>query len=239
MDPLKLLLVEDTHSMRRFMMTGLAKAIKDIDISEAQNGKEAQHKLLAEKFSCIVSDFDMPIMNGEELLRWVRTASEQRDIPFIMATATRERDLLSKIIKAGADACLLKPFTIDDLVHRLVDITGQANRRRHDRFAIEGTALFRYGKMSLKGRIIDVGKGGILGLFKLDKSIPAILENVSVDIETPRGFRVTGISSYIVRQQVEGELPEITDIKLAARFDNPPPAKIAELEQFFKSVFSY
>jgi two-component system, chemotaxis family, chemotaxis protein CheY len=239
MEPLKVLLVEDTHSMRRFMIAGLVKALKDIQITEAQNGKEAQHKLIADRFTCIVSDLDMPIMNGEELLRWVRTSSEQRDVPFIMATATRERDLLSKIVKAGANACLLKPFTIDDLVHRLVDITGQVNRRQYERYAIEGTVVLSYGKKSVKGRIIDVSQGGAYGLFELGGAIPAILEKVNVDIATPKGFHVDGLEAYIIRQQVEGEPPDISEIKLAARFHNPSPDKILELDKFFKAIFPY
>jgi two-component system chemotaxis response regulator CheY len=238
MDTLKVLLVEDTHTMRRFMMTGLAKALKNIDITEAQNGKEAQHKLLSGRFDCIVSDFDMPIMNGEELLAWVRTTSEQREVPFIMATATRERDLISRIIKAGSNACLLKPFTIDDLVHRVMDVT-QTNRRQYERYAIEGKVTFNYKKSFLTGRIIDVSKGGIFGMFKFGDDIPPITERVVVDISTPKGLRVNNLDAFIVRQQVEGDLPCISEIKLAARFLDLGPEKILELDKFFKAVFSY
>jgi CheY-like chemotaxis protein len=236
MEPLRALVVEDTRSMRNFIIGGLEKEIKHIKISEAQNGKEAQQMLIDGKYNCIICDHDMPVMNGEELLHWVRNSSEQRDIPFIMATATRERELLSGIVKAGANACLLKPFTIDDLVHRLVDIIAKTNRRQYDRFAIEGTVIFSYRKMIAKAKIIDVSKGGILGLFKITNTMPAMLENVFVDIETPQGIRVEGLNSYVVRKQVEGELPNISDIKIAARFHDLPPEKVVELEKFFSSL---
>lgn len=236
MEPMRTLVVEDARTMRKFIIAGLEKEIKHIEIAEAQNGKEAQQMLMAGRFNCVICDHDMPVMNGEELLHWVRNTSEQRDIPFIMATATRERELLSRIVKAGANACLLKPFTIDDLVHRLVDITAQVNRRQHERFSIEGIVVFSYRKMIAKAKIIDVSKGGVFGLFKITDTMPAILENVYVDIETGQGACVKSLNSFVVRKQVEGELPNISQIKIAARFHDLPPEKVVELDRFFKSL---
>jgi two-component system, chemotaxis family, chemotaxis protein CheY len=236
MEPIRTLVVEDARSMRKFIIAGLEREIKHIEIAEAQNGKEAQQKLMSGRFSCVICDHDMPIMNGEELLHWVRNESEQRDIPFIMATATRERELLARVVKAGANACLLKPFTIDDLVHRLVDITAQVNRRQHDRFAIEGTIIFSYRKIMAKASIIDVSKGGVFGQFRITDTMPMIMERVVVDVETPQGIRMKDLDAYVVRQQAEGELPDITSVKIAARFNNLPPEKLVEVERFFSSL---
>jgi two-component system, chemotaxis family, chemotaxis protein CheY len=238
MEPLRTLVVEDARAMRKFITSGLEKEIRHIEIAEAQNGKEAQQKLMTSKFNCVICDHDMPVMNGEELLHWVRNSSEQRDMPFIMATATRERELLSRLVKAGANACLLKPFTIDDLVHRIVDITAQLNRRQHDRFAVEGTVYFSYRKTLAKAKIIDLSKGGVFGLFKITDTLPAILENIIIDIETPQGFRIEGFNAYVVRKQIEGELPDISDIKIAARFHNLPTEKVLELDKFFSAIMS-
>jgi CheY-like chemotaxis protein len=236
MEPLRVLVVEDTRSMRKFIVSGLTQAVRHIEIAEAQNGKEAQQMLMSGKFNCIICDHDMPVMNGEELLQWVRRSSEQRDMPFIMATATRERELLSRIVKAGANACLLKPFTIDDMVHRLVDITAQVNRRQHDRFAIEGALIFNYRNMTAKAKIIDVSKGGAFGLFKITDTMPKILENVIVDIEPRQGLRIADLNSYVIRKQVEGELPDISYIKIAVRFHELAPEKMVELDKFFSSL---
>jgi CheY-like chemotaxis protein len=233
MEPLKALVVEDTRSMRKFMALGLEKAIKHIRIVEAQNGKEAQQLLMAGKFHCVICDHDMPLMSGEELLQWARNSREHKDIPFIMATATRERELLARFVSAGANACLLKPFTIDDLVHRVVDVT-QLNRRQYERFAIEGTLIFSYRKMIAKAKIIDISKGGVFGLFKFSPdTVPAILEKVVVDIETVKGTCIKDIDAYVVRQQVEGDLPDISEIKIAARFHDLPQAKTMEIDKFF------
>jgi two-component system, chemotaxis family, chemotaxis protein CheY len=236
MEPLKALVVDDERSLRRFIIAGLEKEIKHVEIAEAQNGREAQQKLMAGKYHCVICDHDMPVMNGEELLQWVRNSSEQRNIPFIMSTATRERELLSKIVTAGASACLLKPFTIHDLVHRLVDITPHINRRQHERYAIEGTIIISYRKMIAKAKIIDISKGGVFGLFRHADTLPALLEKVFVDIETAHGVRVKDLDAYVVRQQVDGELPEISEVKIAARFHGLPPEKVMELDKFFSSL---
>jgi DNA-binding response OmpR family regulator len=108
-------------------------------------------------------------MDGEELLRWVRSQPVHQNTPYIMITATRERETITKILKAGANAYLIKPFTMDDLLQKIVHL----NRRQHERFEIDGSAVVNFRNNKIRARIIDVSKGGMFGLFESRYPIPS------------------------------------------------------------------
>lgn len=114
-DPrIRILLVEDFKATRA-MQTRILQELGFQDITEADNGAAAIERLQQEAFDLIISDWNMPVTDGFELLEWVRADKKCRDIPFIMATARGEKRQMIKAVMAGVTHFIAKPFTAEEL----------------------------------------------------------------------------------------------------------------------------
>jgi len=106
------IMVVDDNLMMQKMVTAMLEGLGFQKIIAAQNGKAAWEKLNAgEPVHLIVSDLNMPEMNGIELLEKVRTSDRHWDLPFVMITAEENQDQLMSSIEVEVDSYILKPFT--------------------------------------------------------------------------------------------------------------------------------
>ena len=109
-----ILIAEDSAVTRAFLVSTL-EAIDDFEIVEASTGFEALKQLPRKRFSLIITDINMPDINGLELINFVKTNVNYRDIPLIVVTtegAERDRE---KGLALGADVYLVKPIDPDQL----------------------------------------------------------------------------------------------------------------------------
>ncbi len=112
--PKKILIAEDSSTMRALIVSSIA-AMGDFEIFEAANGFEALRILPREKVDLVITDINMPDINGLELVSFVRSNANYQSIPlFIISTEGSERDR-QKGLKLGANAYLVKPFSPDEL----------------------------------------------------------------------------------------------------------------------------
>ena len=119
---LKVLVVDDFPTMRR-IVRNLLKQLGFEHIDEAEDGAQALIRLRGGNFGLVISDWNMPNMEGIELLRNVRKEPEPlRDIPFLMVTAEAEKEKVIEAIKAGVDNYVVKPFTAEILKEKLEKI---------------------------------------------------------------------------------------------------------------------
>jgi len=119
---LKVLVVDDFPTMRR-IVRNLLKQLGFEHIDEAEDGAQALIRLRGGNFGLVISDWNMPNMEGIELLRNVRKEPEPlKDIPFLMVTAEAEKEKVIEAIKAGVDNYVVKPFTADILREKLEKI---------------------------------------------------------------------------------------------------------------------
>ena len=110
----KILITEDSPTMRSLIISTLAD-LGDFEIVEAANGFEALRILPREKVDLIITDINMPDINGLELVSFVKNNPNYRSIPlFIVSTEGRDRDR-EKGLALGADAYLVKPFAPEEL----------------------------------------------------------------------------------------------------------------------------
>lgn len=106
----KILVTEDSATMRALISSTL-QALGDFEIVEAANGFEALRMLPREKFDLVITDINMPDINGLELVSFIKKNEQYSDIPlFIVSTEGSERDK-EKGMSLGADAYLVKPFS--------------------------------------------------------------------------------------------------------------------------------
>jgi two-component system chemotaxis response regulator CheY len=118
---IKVLVVDDFPTMRR-IVKNLLKQLGFENIDEADDGINALAKLKNGGFGLVVSDWNMPNMEGIDLLRAVRQEPSVKDIPFLMVTAEAEKEKVIEAIKAGVDNYIVKPFTAEVLKEKLEKI---------------------------------------------------------------------------------------------------------------------
>jgi two-component system chemotaxis response regulator CheY len=110
--------------MRSLLSSSLEELDGQIKITQVASGFEALRCLPREKYDLIVTDINMPDINGLELVSFVKSNDSYRDIPLIIvSTESSDRDR-DKGLELGADAYLVKPFEPDalrDLVREMLD----------------------------------------------------------------------------------------------------------------------
>lgn len=106
----RILIVEDSETMRALLASTLEELEQPVKITEAESGFEALRCLPRDAFDLIVTDINMPDINGLELVSFAKSNDAYRDIPLvIISTEGSERDR-EKGLSLGADAYLVKPF---------------------------------------------------------------------------------------------------------------------------------
>ena len=107
---LRFLIVDDFSTMRRILL-GLLKEMGCTNADEADDGAVALAMLKAQKFDFVVSDINMPNMNGFELLKNVKADEALKSIPFLMVTAEARKEDIVRAAQDGAAGYIVKPFT--------------------------------------------------------------------------------------------------------------------------------
>lgn len=121
---LKVLVVDDQTSVRQMTRMTLEQ-IGVRYIHEAENGRTAMDTASLQPLDLIISDFNMPEMDGLALLRAVRGHPAARKVPFILLTGRGDRELVVKAAQAGANNYLIKPFTADILRQKIEQVVGK------------------------------------------------------------------------------------------------------------------
>ena len=107
---LKFLIVDDFSTMRR-IVRGLLKEMGCNNADEAEDGAVALGMLKTQKYDFVVSDINMPNMNGFELLKAVKAEDSLKHIPVLMVTAEARKEDIVLAAQSGAAGYIVKPFT--------------------------------------------------------------------------------------------------------------------------------
>ena len=117
---MRCLVVDDFVTMRRVVRSFLREiGFADADIAEAEHGASALERLRAEAFDVVVTDIEMPIVGGFELLSAIKRDAALKHLPVLMVTAEARKDEILRCTQAGATAYLVKPFTRATLEEKL------------------------------------------------------------------------------------------------------------------------
>jgi len=120
---LKPLVVDDQMSIRALVKQSL-KSIGVTDVVEAGDGEDALRQMLQRPRNLIISDFNMPKLDGLQLLRAVRAHPPISKTAFVMLTGRADDDLVKRASQFGVNNYLVKPFTVDTLRTKLEEIFG-------------------------------------------------------------------------------------------------------------------
>ena len=120
---LKVLIVDDQTSVRQMTRLTLEQIGVRV-IHEAENGSRAIELANVQPLDLIISDFNMPEMDGIEFLRAVRGHPSARRVPFILVTGRGDRELVVKAAQLGANNYVVKPFTVEILRKKMEQVLG-------------------------------------------------------------------------------------------------------------------
>jgi two-component system chemotaxis response regulator CheY len=128
----RILIVEDSSATRALLSSALEGLPGPVKIVEAESGFEALRALPRQRFDLILTDINMPDINGLELVSFVKTDPRYRSIPLvIVSTEGSERDR-DKGLRLGADAYVVKPFQPEALRQLAADLLAASGDRRGD-----------------------------------------------------------------------------------------------------------
>ena len=118
---LRFLIVDDFSTMRR-IVRNLLKESGFADADEAEDGLVALHKLQSSKFDFVVTDINMPNMNGFQLLNAIKADDKLKHLPVLMVTAEAKREQIIEAAQSGVNGYIIKPFTAATLEDKLAKI---------------------------------------------------------------------------------------------------------------------
>ncbi|HVN47603.1 MAG TPA: response regulator [Bacteroidota bacterium] len=118
---MKFLVVDDSLTMRRIVVNAL-KSLGYEQVVEASDGKEAITKLTTEGSTFVITDWNMPEMNGLDLSRWLRSNAQYENIPILMITTRGNKDDVIEAMKARVNNYIVKPFTPQGLKEKIEQI---------------------------------------------------------------------------------------------------------------------
>jgi two-component system, chemotaxis family, chemotaxis protein CheY len=118
---IKFLVVDDFSTMRR-IVRNLLKELGFTNVDEAEDGAVALQKLQGGGFDFVVTDWNMPNMDGLALLQAVRADPNLKALPVLMITAEAKKENIIAAAQAGASGYIVKPFTAGTLNEKLTKI---------------------------------------------------------------------------------------------------------------------
>jgi len=115
---IKILVVDDFPTMRR-IVRNLLKELGFENVDEAEDGQVALDKLRGGNFEFVVSDWNMPNLDGLEMLKQIRADPTMAKLPVLMVTAEAKKENIVAAAQAGASGYVVKPFTAATLEEKL------------------------------------------------------------------------------------------------------------------------
>lgn len=122
-DSLRVLVVEDSPTMRQLICFALRR-IKSIQVVEADDGVDGLKKLSGDKFDMIITDINMPVMDGLKLVSMVRNDDNYRNVPIIIITTEGAAEDRQRALSLGANAYITKPIQAPQVINCVKELLG-------------------------------------------------------------------------------------------------------------------
>lgn len=123
---MQILVVDDFSTMRRIVKNVL-RELGFNNIKEAEDGKAALQVLRSSRIDFIVTDWNMPVMDGLTLLKNVRADAQLKSIPVLMVTAEAKREQIIEAAQSGVNGYVVKPFTAQTLKEKMEKVFERIN----------------------------------------------------------------------------------------------------------------
>jgi two-component system, chemotaxis family, chemotaxis protein CheY len=115
------LVVEDSPTMRQLIVFALRR-LKTLRVTEADDGVDALKKLQGGKFDILITDINMPIMDGLKLVSMVRKDANHKDIPIVIITTEGAQEDRERALALGANAYITKPIQAPQVIETVKEL---------------------------------------------------------------------------------------------------------------------
>jgi two-component system, chemotaxis family, chemotaxis protein CheY len=117
------LVVEDSPVMRQLLVFALAR-VRNLRVVEADDGVDGLRKLAATRFDIIITDINMPVMDGLKLVRRIRSDPTHKDTPVIIITTEGSQEDRQRALQLGANAYITKPIQAPQVIAKVKELLG-------------------------------------------------------------------------------------------------------------------
>lgn len=115
------LVVEDSQVMRQLLVFALQR-VRELEVTEADDGVDALRKLSGNHFDIIITDINMPIMDGLKLIKRIRSDEAYKGVPIIVVTTEGSQEDRSRALALGANAYITKPIQGPQVVAKVKEL---------------------------------------------------------------------------------------------------------------------
>jgi two-component system chemotaxis response regulator CheY len=119
------LVVEDSPMMRQLLVLALSR-LRNLHITEADDGVDGLRKLATGRFDIILTDINMPIMDGLKLVKRVRSDPTHKDVPIIIITTESSEEDRRRALQLGANAYITKPIQAPQVIAKVRELLKMA-----------------------------------------------------------------------------------------------------------------
>ncbi len=119
--PLSCLVVEDSPMMRQLLVFALAR-LKRLRLTEAEDGVDGLRKLSGNRFDLVITDINMPIMDGLKLVKRIRSDELHKDVPIIIITTEGSSEDRQRALALGANAYITKPIQAPQVIAKVREL---------------------------------------------------------------------------------------------------------------------
>jgi two-component system, chemotaxis family, chemotaxis protein CheY len=128
-----ILLVDDSLPMRSVLKkTFKAAGYADSEFHEAANGKEALDMVQGKWIDIVISDYNMPVMDGLEFIKALKKDDTFKETPVVIVSTEGSQSKIDEFIKQGATGYITKPFTPETIRDTIIDILGETHNEESD-----------------------------------------------------------------------------------------------------------
>jgi len=117
------LIVEDSPMMRQLLVFAMSR-VKNMAIVEADDGVDALKKLAATKFDIVITDINMPIMDGLKLVKRIRSDAVHQNVPIVIITTEGAEEDRQRALQLGANAYITKPIQAPQVISTVKELLG-------------------------------------------------------------------------------------------------------------------
>ncbi|WP_144391633.1 response regulator [Pleionea sediminis] len=256
-----ILVIDDASMIRDLIKKFVRDYFPNAALFDAHNGASGKSVLLHQEIDMVLCDWEMPEMNGIELLGWFRKEERYKNLPFIMVTSRGDKEFVMEAIEAGVSDYLVKPFNrqqFAEKVERALRRHGIKGKMAEPKKAAssslevltgkpvstakpkpkkplpKGVALVRTAEGEVRCAVKQLTKDYCLGVFKISDYLPNLLETVSVDIEFKQEdeSKVMRINGFIHSLTATESRPDCQLVQLRVAFMDEDPKKQKMIEDY-------
>ncbi len=111
----KVLVVDDSPTMRQLIVFAL-KRVREISITEANDGVDGLKKISSDKYDLVLTDINMPIMDGLKLVSLIRSDANHKDVPIVVITTEGGQEDRDRAMALGANSYITKPIQANNVL---------------------------------------------------------------------------------------------------------------------------